>query len=79
MADKNDIADLATALKDIKEKYPIIIDFLETYCGFYSPMNTSEPYAISYSQGKRDVILTIKTIMSDKLRPETIAEYYKTI
>lgn len=77
ITDKNDIADLTTALRDIEKKYPSVIDFLEQYCGFYSPMNTAEPYAISYSQGKRDVILTIKTLLKGDLTPAEIAQYYK--
>lgn len=77
ITDKNDIADLSTALKDIENKYPIVLKFLETFCGYNSPVNSNDPYEICYSGGKRDVILTIKTIMSDELTPETIAMYYK--
>ena len=74
---RQDIADLSTALKDIENKYPVVLKFLETFCGYNSPVNSNDPYQICYSGGKRDVILTIKTIMSDELTPETIAMYYK--
>ena len=77
ITDKNDIADLVTALKDIQEKYPIIIDFLETYCGYNTALLSFEPNEICYSQGKRDVILTIKTMMRDDITPDVIASYYK--
>lgn len=79
ITDKNDIADLSTALKDIENKYPVVLKFLETFCGYNSPVNSNDPYQICYSGGKRDVILTIKTIMSDEVAPEDIALYYKSI
>lgn len=74
---EHDIASLSQALKDIKNNMPIVFDFLDKYCGFNAPLMTSDPYQICYSQGKRDVILTIKTIMRDDLSPEQIAQYYK--
>ena len=63
ITDKNDIAELNQALKDIQEKYPIVLKFLESYCGYDSALLSFEPNEICYSQGKRDVILTIKTLM----------------
>lgn len=77
ITDKNDIADLATALKDIANKFPIVFDFLEKYCGYDTALLSFEPNEICYSQGKRDVILTIKTMMRDDINPEVIASYYK--
>lgn len=77
--DKNDIAELSQALKDIEEKYPKVFDFLEKYCGYNSALLSFEPNEICYSQGKRDVILTIKTIMRDDINPEVIAQRYKII
>lgn len=74
---KNDIAELSQALKDIENKYPIVASFLEKYCGFYTPMNQTTPELIMYSAGKRDVILMIKTIMRDDINPDDIATYYK--
>ena len=77
LKDKNTIADLHTALKDISVKYPIIMDFLEYYCGYNTPVASSDPYKISYSGGKRDVILMIKTLMRDDILPENVAQYYE--
>lgn len=77
ITNKNDITELSQALKDIEVKYPIVFDFLETYCGYNTALLSFEPNEICYSQGKRDVVLTIKTMMRTDLRPETIAEYYK--
>jgi len=71
------IADLKTVFKDVAEKYPLFIDFLEHFCGYNSAVLSSDPYQISYSGGKRDVILTIKTIMRDDLLPKQIAEHYE--
>lgn len=53
------------------------MDFLEYYCGYNTPLDTSDPNEISYSGGKRDVILMIKTLSRSDILPEKIAEYYK--
>lgn len=77
LTDKNDIAALNQALIDIEEKFPIVFDFLETFCGYNTPVMSKDPYEITYSGGKRDVILTLKTIMRRDIDPEHIAQYYK--
>lgn len=77
ITDKNDIAELAQALKDVQTKYPIIFEFLEKYCGYDTALLSFEPNEICYSQGKRDVILTIKTLMREDISPDIIAQYYK--
>lgn len=77
--DKNDIATLSDSLKIVNKQYPIIIKFLEKYCGYNTPLNSSNPQEICYSQGKRDVILTIKTLMRDDITSEQIAQFYKNI
>lgn len=74
--DKNTIADLRTAIKDIARDYPVFMDFLEQYCGFYFPVMSSDPNEICYSAGKRDVILTIKTIGRDDISPEDVAALF---
>lgn len=76
LSDKNTIADLQTAIKDIERKYPVFMDFLEQYCGFYFPVMSSDPNEICYSAGKRDVILTIKTISRDDIAPENVAALF---
>jgi len=77
LKDKGDIADLQTAFKDIARQHPNVIAFLELYCGFWTPLGTNDPQEISYSSGKRDVILMIKTLMRDDILPEQIAQYYE--
>ena len=77
LTDKNDIAELSQAFKDINQKYPIVFDFLESYCGYNTALLSFDPQEICYSQGKRDVILTIKTMMREDLSPDIIAQYYK--
>lgn len=77
LKDKNTIADLQIAFKDIAKQYPLAIRFLEYYCGFDAPLNTSDPYTISYSGGKRDVYLMIKTLMRDDILPEQLANFYE--
>lgn len=77
ITDKNDIAELSQALKDINNKYPVVFDFLEQYCGYNTALLSFEPNEICYSQGKRDVILTIKTMMREDINPDVIATYYR--
>lgn len=77
LTDKNNIAELAQALKDINIKYPVVFEFLESYCGYDTALLSFDPNEICYSQGKRDVILTIKTLMREDISPEVIAQYYK--
>ena len=79
ITNKDSIADLSQALKDINLKYPVIIEFLEKYCGYNTALLSFDPNEICYSQGKRDVILTIKTLMRDDINPVEIAKYYKNI
>lgn len=77
LTNKNYIAEVGQEFKDIESKYPAAFKFLEEYCGFTAPILSSDPQEISYSGGKRDVILTIKTIMRNDITPEQIAQYYK--
>lgn len=77
ITNKNDIAELSQSLKDIQKKYPIVFPFLESYCGYDSALLSFDPNEICYSQGKRDVILTIKTMMREDISPDVIAQYYK--
>lgn len=77
ITNKNDIAELSQSFKDIQTKYPIIMAFLESYCGYDSALLSFDPQEICYSQGKRDVILTIKTMMREDISPDVIAQYYK--
>jgi hypothetical protein len=79
LSDENCIADLKTVFRDVAEKYPMFMAFLEYYCGYNSAVLSSDPYQISYSGGKRDVILTIKTIMRDDVLPAAIAKQYERI
>lgn len=77
ITNKNDIAELSQSLKDIQRKYPIVFAFLESYCGYNTALLSFDPNEICYSQGKRDIILTIKTMMREDISPEIIAQHYK--
>lgn len=77
LTSKDCIADLRQAFKDVELKYPLFMAFLEHYCGYNSAVLSPDPYQISYSCGKRDVILTIKTIMRDDILPEQIAQQFE--
>lgn len=77
ITDKDSIAELSQALKDVEMKFPIVFEFLEQYCGYDTALLSFEPNEICYSQGKRDVILTIKTMMREDINPEDIAMHYK--
>jgi hypothetical protein len=74
---KECIADLRVVFKDVASKYPLFMEFLEHFCGYNTAVLSANPNEISYAGGKRDVILTIKTIMRDDLLPEQIAQHYE--
>ena len=51
-----------------------VMEFLEYICGFWHPGYVpNDPTSIMLSCGKREVILSLKTIM--KLSPEQIVQY----
>lgn len=77
LKDSNTIADLRTVFKDVALKYPLFMEFLEQYCGYDFPVLSTDPNEIVYSSGKRDVILTIKTISRDDIEPEAIAALFE--
>jgi len=57
------------------------LEFLEEFCGFWQggPANSEDlaNHVLQYERGRRDVILTLKTIMHKDWSPEQIAEMYK--
>ena len=57
------------------------LEFLEEFCGFWNggPVDADgiSSNKLQYDRGKRDVILTIKTIKKPEWDPEKIAEIYK--
>lgn len=75
--DKDTISALQDQVKEISEKYPLFIAFLEELCGYNTPGMTSEPNMITYQAGKRDVILTLKTLGRRDILPEEIAKFYE--
>lgn len=77
LKDKEYIADVMQTVKDVARDYPKFMEFLEIYCGYNTPGQTADPYKISYDGGKRDVILTIKTMQRSDILPETVASFYE--
>ncbi len=55
------------------------LKFLEDFCGFYLGGPRDDLNQLQYEAGKRDVILTLKTIMNQDWNPEQIAAKYKEI
>jgi len=53
------------------------LKFLEEFCGFYDGGPRDDLNRLQYEAGKRDVILTLKTITHPDWSPEQIAEIYK--
>ena len=53
------------------------LDFLEQFCGFWDGGPRDDLQRLQYEAGKRDVILTLKTIMREDWTPKQIAELYK--
>ena len=75
----DDFAELQQALIDIDIKYPKVIKFLEEYCGYNTAVLSSEPNEICYAQGKRDVVLTLKTLMRKDIDPSQIVGHYNKL
>lgn len=79
LTDKDYVATIKAEFKDVKKKYPEVMEFLEMFCGYDTPVLSTDPNQIAYAGGKRDVILTIKTIMRDDATPEAIAYFYENL
>lgn len=79
LTDKKTISELQNEFNDIAEKYPLVISFLEEFCGYNKPGFRADPQEIAYVAGKRDVILTVKTLMRRDILPENIAKYYERV
>lgn len=72
----DDFAQLQQELIDIDINYPKVIKFLEEYCGYNTAVLSPEPHEICYAQGKRDVILTLKTLMRRDIDIMQIVKHY---
>jgi hypothetical protein len=53
------------------------LEFLEQYCHFWLGGARDNLDQLQYEAGKRDVILTLKTIMREEWTPEQIATMFK--
>jgi hypothetical protein len=53
------------------------LKFLEQFCGFYNGGPRDDLNRLQYEAGRRDVILTLKTIQHPEWTPEQIAETFK--
>ena len=78
------------AIKGLKESFKYsfsgvqgedTLKFLEQFCGFWmggpATAEDLQAHALQYERGKRDVILTLKTIMNEEWSPKQIAAMYK--
>lgn len=79
LTNENDVADLKQAFNSsfsgpMGEK---TLKFLESFCGFYLGGPREDLHKLHYEQGRRDVILTLKTILNKEWSPKQIAESYK--
>lgn len=77
LTDKQTVSELQDELNAVAERYPLVMSFLEDFCGFYKPGFSADPQEIAYAAGKRDVILTVKSLMRRDILPETIANFYE--
>ena len=55
------------------------MEFLEQYCGFWNGGPRDDLNRLQYEAGRRDIILTLKTIAHPDWTPEQIAAKYKEI
>jgi len=79
LTDEKQIAELKKSF-DYSFKGPLgekTLEFLEQFCGFELGGPREDINALQYEAGKRDVILTIKTISKRSWSPEQIANLYK--
>lgn len=79
LTDPKDIAALKEAF-GYSFKGPLgqrTLEFLESYCGFWLGGARENLDQLQYEAGKRDVILTMKTIMRPEWTPEQIADQFK--
>lgn len=73
----NDVSDVMQDLREIEDKYPKVMAFLEWYCGFTRPTSGRVAEEICYDQGKRDVILIIKTLQRTDIDPAVVVNEFK--
>jgi len=81
LTDPIQVKELKAAL-DYSFKGPLgetTLKFLEQYCGFWNGGPRDDLNQLQYEAGKRDVILTLKTIQHPEWNPETIAEMFKRL
>ena len=78
LASSEDISILRQDIADIAKRFPAFMAFMEDYCGYNVPVLSSDPNTIAYAGGKRDVILTIKTIAREDIKAEDIAAFFKS-
>jgi len=74
-----DIKNLKAAL-EYSFKGPLgetTLEFLEQFCHFWTGGPREDLNRLQYEAGKRDVILTLKTIMRKDWNPKQIAELYR--
>ncbi len=79
LTNENHIADLKKSFK-YSFKGPLgekTLEFLEEFCGFELGGAREDVQQLQYEAGKRDVILTIKTISKASWSPKEIADLYK--
>ena len=79
LTDPNQVADLKKAL-DYSFKGPmgkITLEFLEEFCYFWMGGSREDLNQLQYEAGRRDVILTLKTLTNENWSPEQIAAIYK--
>ncbi|MCQ2966766.1 MAG: hypothetical protein MJ250_08565 [Alphaproteobacteria bacterium] len=71
------ISQLHNELNKASKEFPLMFEFLEYFCGLYTPILSDDPMTIVYSAGKRDVILTIKTLMRTDVPINQITSIFK--
>ena len=80
LTDARQVAELKKAL-DYSFKGPLgelTLEFLEEFCYFWMGGSREDLNQLQYEAGRRDVILTLKTLTNPNWSPEKIAAIYKT-
>jgi hypothetical protein len=79
LCDKDKAKELIDALS-VSLKTPVgqkALEYIKWLCRYDSPDFSTDPNVALMEKAKREVYLTLQTLLQDDVNPEQIAEYYK--
>lgn len=79
LCNEEKVKDLLDAM-NVSLKTPLgekVVDFIQWLCRYNSPEYSTDPNVALMEKAKREVFLTLKTLLRDDVSPKQIADYYK--